>query len=323
MQDRTLRTACVAMTIKIDAIDRLEKRVKSRFAPREIVVPLPKDVDQILQFLNSALARDITDGNDNVDDGKAFPVATRTRSADTVSYWMHNDVQTFQSSSCGCVDHNIARKSANHRARSPSDGDALQFHQVAKGLLHSPECKELLQRYSRLNRVIEPILRAVDFTLGVVFAPEISGRSGLIGAGTTAERLQLALKTLEKNLFVEDTLAKTMESVSAVELALLAALRRIKGKATFADVLRVYETLGREEGLVRGEEGEAVAGRIVAEKCWERLVEGGLVLRSGTGPKVTRTVTLAVSRLVVDQVIEKHAGASTRMVRWAREEVLR
>lgn len=313
MQDRTLRAVCVAMTTKIDATDRLEKRVKSRFAPREVVIPLPKDADQILQFMHSALANDTSHSDDTIDGDKASDVAKRTLSQDKVSYWMQNDVQTFQQSSRALIDSTSSHRSDENQ----------EFYQVAESLLHSTKCQELVRRYIKLNRVIEPALRAMDVALSTAFAPEILGTPCGIGATTNAQRMQIALKTLEENLLAEDTLAKMVESVSGVELALLAALRRIKGKATFADVLRVYETLGREEGLVRGEDGEAVAGRVVVEKCWERLIEGGLIVRSGTGPKVSRTVVLAVSGDIVDQVIVRHAGASTRMARWAREEVRR
>lgn len=313
MQDRTLRAVCVAMTTKIDATDRLEKRVKSRFAPREVVIPLPKDADQILQFMHSALANDTSHSDDTIDGDKASDVAKRTLSQDKVSYWMQNDVQTFQQSSRALIDSTPSHRSDENQ----------EFYQVAESLLHSTKCQELVRRYIKLNRVIEPALRAMDVALSTAFAPQILGTPCGIGATTNAQRMQIALKTLEENLLAEDTLAKMVESVSGVELALLAALRRIKGKATFADVLRVYETLGREEGLVRGEDGEAVAGRVVVEKCWERLIEGGLVVRSGTGPKVSRTVVLAVPGDIVDQVIVRHAGASTRMARWAREEVRR
>lgn len=323
MQDRTLRAVCVAMTTKIDATDRLEKRVKSRFAPREIVVPLPSDAHQILHFMRGALANDMSDSDNTVGDGKSLAVAKPIRNNDNVSYWTGNEVQTFRQSSRVGSDTTACHNSENLNARPSSINEIQEFHDLANSLLHSTECKELVGRYIKLSRVVEPVLRAVDVALSTAFALETLGTAHEMGATTNAQRMRVALETLEKNLLAEDTLVKMVESVSGVELALLAALGRVKGKATFVDVLRVYETLGREEGLVRGEDGEAVAGRVVAEKCWERLIEGGLVMRTGTGPKVTRTVVMAVPWEVVDQVIVRHAGASTRMTRWAQEEVRR
>lgn len=55
LQDAALRAAAVCVTPHVDAPDHLEKRVKSRFAHRAVLVPSPKTPDETLEFMQSAL----------------------------------------------------------------------------------------------------------------------------------------------------------------------------------------------------------------------------------------------------------------------------
>ena len=55
LQDASLRGAAICITPHIDVTDHLEKRVKSRFSHRHVLVRVPKECDEVLEFLKVAL----------------------------------------------------------------------------------------------------------------------------------------------------------------------------------------------------------------------------------------------------------------------------
>eukprot|EP00177_Eucheuma_denticulatum_P000293 GFKZ01000504.1.p1 GENE.GFKZ01000504.1~~GFKZ01000504.1.p1 ORF type:complete len:507 (-),score=71.88 GFKZ01000504.1:1297-2817(-) len=337
LQEHTLRAACVAMTTKIDTTSRLEKRVKSRFAAREVVIPLPQHHGHVREFLTAALRHSLSPQSPSTHNphrnGPPAPAKRRRPkpAAPAVSTLSPRAKRRrgsgrLRTSGSDDIDGERDRETvdaAEAGGRFGRERGLADYRCVVEMMIDSEESKDIITRYMDGNRVIEPILRAVDAAMASAFEDEImetvkTGRNDC--AVTKEKRLRVALRMLRTQLSPVDTLSTMVASVSRVELALLIALRRIKGKATFADVIKMYETLGREGGMVRGEQGEAIVDRLVAEKCWERLVEGGLVVRNGNGPKVLRRVDLAVEAEVIDQVIKQPGRASTRLERWAREE---
>lgn len=348
LQDAKLRAACVAMTPHVDVEDALEKRVKSRFAAREIVVPLVESKEQVVDYLTEVVR--IVPSDFEMEQPERHIPAKEGQAVEDVEAPVR--VSSDESSS---DDGERPRRSRRTRRRpkkrkkrvvvdlSPEASlqgiDALaeaefergvrEFDAVAHKLVESPGLVRLVARHLQCTRVLAPLLRAFDGGLVSAFGSEMLGDFDAdVGHKEVKTRVNRALAGMEELLFPSDALAETMGNLSVVELGLLASLRRVErggAKAVrFGEVFGMYETLRRSgEGLLAEDDGEVVANREVAEKSWERLVEGGLVARGGRGPRHMRGVGLNVEAEEVDRAVEEHEFASTRLKRWARGEVRR
>lgn len=256
LQQHTLRAACVAMTTNIDTTSRLEKRVKSRFAAREIVVPLPHHDAHVRQFLSAAVRHSLSPEMQSADNppqnGSPAPTKRRRPNAGAV------DKSTSAPRPKRRRDSGRRRATVDEGIDVDPDGKTMgspesthqsayqrglaDYHSVVQMLVDKEESQGIIKRFMYGNRVIEPILRAVDAAMTSAFETEILGAVDVRrndSAMTKERRLRVALKTLKTHLSPSDTLSTMVASVSGVELALLIARRRIKGKATFADVIKV------------------------------------------------------------------------------------
>ncbi len=72
LQDAALRGAAVCITPHIDVTDHLEKRVKSRFCHRQVLVRVPKECDEVLEFLKAVLVPDDAENDPFVNVARAF-----------------------------------------------------------------------------------------------------------------------------------------------------------------------------------------------------------------------------------------------------------
>lgn len=284
LQDGMLKGACICMTTHIDVADALEKRVKSRFAHREIVMPMVETVDEVLAYL-----------------GKAVEVPARESAAES-----------------GNVEED-------------DTGDAgVLFKDVTTYLLESEALKRVVSRQFSRDRCMHPLLKAFDVALAAAFGD-------WQGNATVEARVRAANAAMAEVLGTRGSASEVMMGLSVLELALLVALRKVEalaalecakeGKETknsargsgfvFADVYREYCSFGRGEGL-HGKDGLQAMELNVAEKAWERLVEAGLVVRLGHGPKDMRHVILGVAPGDVDEALHEHARATRSMKIWGR-----
>lgn len=287
LQDRNVCAIFIAMSSRFDVTDLLEKRIKSRFAPREIVIPLPNTSNHVIDFLFNVLD------------------ATIER-APTKKPRKRRRLNTRQ----GMIEPKESKISQSRK----------QVRKVAETLLQSNQFQSGIDAYLRRSRIMKPILLAFDAAMAFAFEEQVLGTE--CDSPTDLDtRVKKAIDTMWDRLEVHDTQKDIVEEVSAVELALLVSLTKCKmPKITFSDVYKVYETLGRENGMVRGEQTESLVNKSLAEQCWERLVDVGLVFRTGAGPKNRQLVELGVRKNLIDEVLKTHEGASTTMIRWAKEE---
>ncbi|CAN8071335.1 unnamed protein product [Agarophyton chilense] len=299
LQDARFRVACIVMTTSIDVTDGLEKRVKSRFTHRQIVLPLPTDASEVLPWIKGALLSNI----------ESDPQRKRRRQQVTKSK---------RSRRLGL--------STEYR-RSLSDlGNLNQFFMR---FTESNECVRLVNKKLARSRVMGPVLEAVDVSLASVLE-NCNVVLSEWNEKDIEDVLAKALSSFEQHLFPTDTTKEILFSLSALELAMLVALRKreaenskcddSKRKLAFHHVYSEYESMSNPgKGMVRGtRDGEPTLPRDVAEKAWERLVECGLVVRIGTGPRESRACHLSVESTTVDDVLQNHSLTSTAMRKWGK-----
>ncbi|PXF45701.1 Origin of replication complex subunit 4 [Gracilariopsis chorda] len=288
LQDVTLRAACIATTSAVDVTDALEKRVKSRFTHRHIVLPLPRSATHLLPTVSQALLQPPT-----------------------------------------ALAHPTPKRKCNSKFRAPPSAPVSASQQFLRSFLDHPRCASLINTKLARNRAPAALLTAIDVSL-----TSFLSHNRLASQNLTAKKLnpllQSALDTFEATLFPPAPQKHILLTLSALEIALLVALRKLdtprtpfddsKRKLTFDHAFRHYQALSTTgKGMLRGtRDGEPTLPKPVAEKAWEKLVESGLIVRVGTAPRHLRACHLAVEAAAVDEAIQQHNLASTEMKRWAK-----
>lgn len=309
LQDQSLKAACVAQTTHIDVTDLLEKRVLSRLSHRKIVVPLPDSPQNVIDFISTAL----------------LPPSVRP------------------------VRPSRRRGRGNSRspARGASRGGRLSetsyvadipdatFGVVVELLLQQDTFKERVKRQLARTRVIAPLLRAVDAALSLTEVEDGDGKRN------PSLIVKEALSIMQDALRESDASYEAIMSLTQVQLALLIALRRVESarvatkkregadgfdktsRIVFLDVYTEYRKLGRmDEGrLAELDVSQSVVELPVAQRAWELLIESGIVVRTGAGPRDGRPIYCAVAAAQVDNAIDKHSGSSTVLKNWAKRAV--
>lgn len=254
-----MRIALLASTTCIDVTDNLEKRVKSRFVHRQLVVPLPEHASQILDWAKQVM----------------LPGASRNVST-TVKF--------------------------------------------VRGFLSHERCVNATRKMLLKSRVAGAILHGVD---AAVFA-------GLHGTSRKSVKARVvhACDVYEQVLMGGDGTKMMLETLTELEIVLLMGLRKVvrrmekveeKGVITFADVFRCYENGLVEEGFSSTKDKDRLVERGVAEKSWERLVECGLVVRMGHGPREMRSCMLGVAEVDVDTAFRDHNVVTSVWKDWGRK----
>lgn len=303
LQDRAMRAACVAMTACIDVTDGLEKRVKSRFVHRQIVVPLPKTADDVINWISAVMS------NDGAGVGLKKSQTNRKKTPKKVSKRKR-------------PDHPEERQGEE---QPRSDEEKLQ--EVILKFLKNNRCCDAIEKKMSRSRVVGPILRAVECAIDTLLVGDEN--SGVFLNKDTGKALPKAWDMLERQLEPRDSGVEAMKSFTVLEISLLVSLRKLeahsdkndaKANIVFGDVFRNYESMNVTEsrGFVETRDGEPTLPRGVAEKAWERLVESGLVVRVGHGPREMRICSLGVAGREVDFALERHPVASTTLQRWGR-----
>lgn len=307
LQDRSLRAACIAQTSIFDITDLLEKRVSSRFSHRKIVMPLIDSYDEIREFLFSALV----------------PISEPSQTGESISSRPGGRGGSRKRASTGKIVQ-------------LADPDALR--EVSRTLLTDPRFKDSVNRYLTRSRVVAPILWAVDAALS--FVPHDDKDFNISAA------MVKAIAVVIERLGTWDCTEASLTSLTILQLQLLVALCKIEAnqvsetargkrdgdagaaklaRTVFENVYEEYMSLGKmDEGtLAERDVSQNLVDRSVAERAWELLVEGGIVVRTGTGPRDARPVVCSVGKSAVDAAVEKHSGSTTVMRNWARRKTVR
>lgn len=307
LQDRSLRAACIAQTSIFDITDLLEKRVSSRFSHRKIVMPLIDSYTKFSEFLFSALV----------------PISEPPQT------------------SANALSRPGGRESGRKRASTSNapqltGPDALR--EVSRTLLTDQRFKDSVDRYLTRSRVVAPILWAVDAALSLVSRDDVQV---IIPAA-----VDKAIAVVSDRLGTWDCTEASLTSLTILQLQLLVALCKIEynqaseaargkrdgdtssaklARVVFQNVYEEYLSIGKmDEGtLAERDVSQNVVDRSVAERAWELLVEGGIVVRTGTGPRDARSVVCSVGKSSVDAAVEEHSGSTTVMRNWARRKTVR
>lgn len=317
LQDMRLRGACIAMTSVIDVIDGLEKRVKSRFAHREIVVTLPSNAIEVLCWVKKVLFHSTEHeeqaSREKLEIEPGEKLVSRTKRKRRRSNADRN----------GSSKTRKLAVRADYREKEV--GDERQTC-ILTGLLQHKECIDMIDKKLARSRVVDPILNAIDMTIACMREDNWGGKQE---EKKVEHVIEESVKILRNFMFPYDSNMEMIVSLSALEVALLTALRKMevrnmkskcKMKAVFRDVFEEYSNLSNPvKGMLRGErDGEPTLPLEVAEKGWERLVEYGLIVRVGSGARDVRGCYVGVEGSIVDEGLQNHGSASTAMKKWGR-----
>lgn len=307
LQDRSLRAACIAQSTYVDVVDSLEKRVLSRFSHRKIVVPLPADVREVRAFIAAALGEPLAEQDASVTDSDSPALRRSSRSS-----------------------RSAARPRVS-KSRDPRPSTA-----VAAALLRDERFERVVRRRLARSRVMAPMLRAVDAALQADACEERGEQADI------SQRVDVAVDVVRDALDERDAFADALVSLTELQVALVAALRRLErrsarrggggggcgggvdvtgGRISLRDVYAEYTTMRREDAgrLADVQGGFCAVDFAKAQRAWELLVESGVVVRGGEGgTRDGRRVFCAVGGSEVDLAVQKHASASTVLKQWAR-----
>lgn len=317
LQDRSLRAACIAQTPYIDVTDLLEKRVLSRLSHRKIVVPLVDSSQLIMDFLNEAL---LSHSIEPRLERSPVPTPLKRRSGRARSV-----------SRTRGVGRRPSRGRESSVAINPQDEKRFA---VIKQVLKDDRLRLAIDRHLSRTRIVAPILRAIDSALTLTLgANDLNDDFQSI----TEEAVSIACDSL----MVHDGTNDALSSLTQVQLALLVALRRVEAarfagtrrdgtdaperasRIVFTDVYAEYQKLGRmDDGrLAELDVSQCVVELPVAQRAWELLIESGIVMRTGTGPRDSRPVYCAVAAVQIESAVDKNTASSAALRNWARRNV--
>lgn len=303
LQDRSLKAACVAHTSYIDVTDLLEKRVLSRLSHRKIIIPLVESSAEVLDFISTALAPLIKNSSPPLSRGRGRSRGKR-------------------------------RGSGTGRNTTPAP---IAISHVVTHLLQQGDFAAIVDHHLARTRLISPILRAVDAALTMTNEAD--------DQETALLATDRARATIQDALMSGDSTLDTITSLTQLQLSLLVALRRVEGlkltaarkdsggigsadknmRIVFRDVFIEYGKLGHMDGgrMAERDLAQTVVERSVAERAWELLIESGIVVRTGAGPRDSRPVFCAVAAAHVDAALDKHPASSAVLRNWAKMAITR
>lgn len=308
LQDRSLRAACIALTAVVDVSDLLEKRIKSRFAGRPVILPQPRVVSEVTALIRTAfrlnINSDTTDNTSHINEEPTQP--TRSRKS--------------------------RRKSRRSSAASEPvvmEADRLTPAQIlAEQLLQRSAFATGVSRHLARSRPVGSILRAMDAAV----------TAGLSVVDDNA--VQEAERIFTDSISTPDPFLSTIPTLTERQRTLLVALCRLSGtpgqrtvapgapagmrRVRFDDVYREYKrsTKVGDDGLLAEAAVENVVAPSIARRDWEALVECGLVIRSAVALRDAPAVYCAVNERLVFEAIRACPNTSATLRHWARPRTL-
>lgn len=310
LQDLDLRGACLSMSTRMDAADGLEKRIKSRFNPHELVLSQPACSHDIAEYLLRALSLTAADVNVVGDHDAALR-------------FVHQQAELYlRLSDCNKGDTSLQGMSCTDLAT------VRDFNILVKNFVTSDDFQQVLESQICRNRAMAPIVEAMEYALLDLSQHKhvaAKSRSPVKPNGSSlVETFQFALGTESSSLNV-------IKSLSVLELSLLVAMKRLEAAdmdnniINFHDVFQEYESLkaGGYNSSLRGgvEQVVEVADFYVAEKAWETLIDAGIVVQIGSSISVGRRVIMTVDAAEVEQALREHETAPEVLVKWGTRNI--
>jgi Cdc6-like AAA superfamily ATPase len=292
MQDAKLGCSFIGMTTHQDAVDGLEKRVKSRFLGREIAVTGFDDtsLDDVLAYLSEALTLPVPDAS----------VVVSPREDGAESYAEHPSKTTAD------------------------DGTVIEFNRITNEFLKSPSFHSALRRHLAGDRSAHRLAAAVGDTLLALVdrnkPPDWGARlsvadfSDVLGIPFTS--VVDVLKGLSR---LEMALVVALKRIEARREKSIAADSRTP--IIFRQIYEEYAAIGTGGQRGHGEntaDGDAFVDFSVASKAWGRLTEANIFALTGTGPKDFRRVSLMVLHHDVEVALAQHPDMSAFLRRWGK-----
>lgn len=283
MQDSELRAVCIGMTAQVDAADGLEKRVRSRFCPREIVL-MPKDSpDAVTEALLTALTSAPGSAKASKGLAKTAQRKQQTEFSKVMTEFMYSKIVQDAIRERFCVSRAMGCFVA-------AMCDCLSSATV--------QLEELAHIPSKVKgHKATEIYANVDARCFARTLNPSGCENGLEGLSVLDASLLGALRRLE-------------------------AVPGSRPGFDFRQVYEEYSLLqrGGERGFVDNrEDGEPIAEVPVAEKAWQRIEESGLVACiAGSSAPASAEFALMVDPSDVDSAISDHPTASGLLKRWAK-----
>lgn len=320
MQDATLRCAFIGMTTHTDAVDGLEKRIKSRFQPREIAVTGFHDdnLQEVLDYLTEALT---LHADEMPSLGSVENVESGALSSKVSEFFEALSMPPVESPSpCLEGDGDVGSDSSSKHL-DVCDKEAIsEFNAITKDFLESLSFASALRRYLAGDSSAHRLAAAVVDTLSAFRERNVAPHWGAC----------LCVSDFNDVLGIPYTsVTDVLLGLPRLEMALIVALSKLEASkhtgsalpVLFRQVYEEYATIGK--GGERGHSaalanGEAFEDSGVAHKAWGRLVEANLVTLRGGGPKELRPVVLNVPVGDVACALAAHKDVTTFMRRWGK-----
>lgn len=312
LQDVDLRGACIAMSTQLDASDGLEKRIKSRFHPREIVLSQPAKVQDIVDILKTGLFLDVPHSNGAGTEQKPSSMLCNHRS----------DRSTFLD-----LSYVPEQKKYGLAPCTVDPATVADFNDLVHDFITSEAFRSSLETHLLRDRSMGRVIDAVKDTLSNLFShghPSDSDHSAALRCQA------LSLSSFQTYLGLSCSAIDVIKGLSVLELSLLVALKRIEpsiaagSSTTFADVYREYESLrvGGLKGHLRGgiDQVYEVADSHVAEKAWERLLDVGL-LTHWDNSSLTSPIALTVDSKEIENALREHPLAPEILIKWGTKGI--
>lgn len=322
-----VRFALVGLTTRLDVVDLLEKRLRSRFSHRQFLLgPLspdeyqevsqsqlprelhgPRAPEQIVRALRIAfqrapqvaltalLAAPPAAPVAGRADGEARPDATPQRPPRSPGRRAARGRASSQSSSTVLVPSSVSSASSAPAATAAGSGSAMVRHVSAvRELMADPAVLGVLRRWQQLGRPVRQLLEWMTAAVSLCIA-----RAAVPPAGEAASGLLRASDLLQaaEALTVRPIL-RLLPDLSPLELSLLAALAHIEERedaaaggavvANFEMVQREYSRFTRAQGA-----GTLAVHRDVALKAFERLMSMGFIVFTGVAADASAAIKSA------------------------------
>lgn len=287
LEDTGLRSGFIGMTTHQDVLDGLEKRLKSRFQPTEIVVsgfpPGCSQLEDVLSFLTRRLMVEMP-GGDSPKEETQMPSSESVRLFNQgVNGLLANE--SFKSA----LQRQFARDCTLMRL-------SFALEEALRVLVGDMNCSGVNRRRkaARANDVELRAVKCFCASLGFPF----SGTSDVL----------CGLSRLEMTVLVACKLR--IDRAGSESSPVL-----------FRDVFEEYSLLrgGRTGSVIGGAESrEEILDIAVAEKAWGRLVEQALIVQSTSGPCASRASWLGIHGSDVLRALDSHPEMSVELQRWGK-----
>ena len=211
LQQNQVQAAVVGVTSRHDAVEMLEKRVRSRFSFRRILLAPPVSDVRAVDLLKAALRLEDSSTTGSTGSTKTVPVST---TISTTNSGVPVSTGTVPVSTTGSTVTSTTTTTCPVSIFPPDPTYAVRFNQALDAALLTPAAVACITRFEQL----ECTPRSVG-DLALVVLSRFDRNVGLI----TARDILYATNTL-----LADTYVKSLAGSSVLELCLVVAMSRLR-----------------------------------------------------------------------------------------------